>query len=79
MSLAIAVAGVAFARIPQDAQSPKQDMKDAGHAAKNAAKDTGHENGAKNSARRQACCTQIRSQNTKTGAEGRKQNSALAW
>jgi hypothetical protein len=38
LALAMALACVAYA-IPQD--SPKQDMKDAGHSTKNAAKDTG--------------------------------------
>src|SRR5271166_3913940 len=39
-TLLLAMAGAAIA-LPQDAQSPKQDMKDAGHATKDAAKDTG--------------------------------------
>jgi hypothetical protein len=39
LALAMALANVGYARVPQD--SPKQDMKDAGHATKNAAKDTG--------------------------------------
>ena len=47
LALAMALACVAYA-IPQD--SPKQDMKDAGHATKNAAKDTGR--ATNNSARR---------------------------
>jgi len=41
LSLLVGLAGVAVARAPQDTQSAKQDMKDAGHATKNAAKDTG--------------------------------------
>ena len=43
-------ASFSFAANPQDTQSPKQDMKDAGHATKNAAKDTGH--ATKNTAKR---------------------------
>ena len=39
--LSAALAGSALAFTPQDEQSPKQDMKDAGHETKNAAKDTG--------------------------------------
>ncbi len=39
--LAIALASTAFATPPQEGQSAKQDMKDAGHATKDAAKDTG--------------------------------------
>jgi hypothetical protein len=39
--LMIALGSSAFALSPQDQQSPKQDMKDAGHATKEAAKDTG--------------------------------------
>jgi hypothetical protein len=43
LSSCVAMAGAAFsATTPQDTQSPKQDMKDAGHATKDAAKDTGH-------------------------------------
>jgi hypothetical protein len=41
LSLLVGLAGVAVARAQQDTESPKQDMKDAGHATKNAAKDTG--------------------------------------
>jgi hypothetical protein len=41
LSLLVGLAGVAFGRSMQDAQSPKQDMKDAGNATKDAAKDTG--------------------------------------
>jgi hypothetical protein len=48
--LSAAAASLAFAGVPQDAQSPKQDVKDAGHATKNAAKDTGR--ATKNSAAR---------------------------
>jgi hypothetical protein len=39
--LAVALAGTAVGNTLRDEQSPKQDMKDAGHATKNAAKDTG--------------------------------------
>jgi Ni/Co efflux regulator RcnB len=39
--LAVALAGSALGTAAQDNQSPKQDMKDAGHATKDAAKDTG--------------------------------------
>jgi hypothetical protein len=41
--LTVALAGATFgtAETAQDAQSPKQDLKDAGHATKDAAKDTG--------------------------------------
>jgi hypothetical protein len=39
--LAVTLAGSAFGTAPQDTQSPKQDMKDAGYATKDAAKDTG--------------------------------------
>src|SRR6202051_391370 len=39
--LSVALATTAWATTPQDEQSPKQDMKDAGHATKNAAKDSG--------------------------------------
>jgi hypothetical protein len=42
--LTVALAGATFGTVesaPQEEQSPKQDMKDAGHATKNAAKDTG--------------------------------------
>jgi hypothetical protein len=46
--LAIAMAGTAFGAAPQD--SPKQDMKDAGHETKNAAKDAGR--GTKNAAKK---------------------------
>jgi hypothetical protein len=46
--LAIALAGTAFGTAPQD--SPKQDMKDAGHETKNAAKDAGR--GTKNAAKK---------------------------
>lgn len=38
--LLVSTAGIAFAQ--SDSQSPKQDMKDAGHDTKNAAKKTGH-------------------------------------
>jgi hypothetical protein len=37
---AVATAGIALAATQQD-QSPKQDMKDAGHATQDAARDTG--------------------------------------
>lgn len=42
VTLGVAAATAAYGRTPQDSQSPKQDMKDAGHATKDAAKDTGH-------------------------------------
>jgi hypothetical protein len=41
LCLAVALAGTAVGSTSQYEQSPKQDMKDAGHATKNAAKDTG--------------------------------------
>lgn len=42
LALALASATSAFAvGLPQDTQSAKQDMKDAGHETKNAAKDAG--------------------------------------
>jgi hypothetical protein len=40
--LSIAMATGAMALTQEDQQSPKQDMKDAGHATKDAAKDAGH-------------------------------------
>jgi len=39
--LSIAMASACFAMRPQDDQSAKQDIKDAGHSTKDAAKDTG--------------------------------------
>lgn len=70
LSLSVGLAGMAFGAQEQT-QSPKQDMKDAGHATKDAAKDTGRatKKTAKKTGRATKRATNKAARKTEHGAE----------